>query len=213
MGDQPDDAGSSSSRSRRTTDIHWSHPCIDLLKNPNITESDLSGHILHEVSTAHSFLIDFKEKYAKLAMDSTQDNQWAARLEMIRGIPMPFLNTTPPDNPYIFNSQLLHAYEKMQRLAVGIEQATLDQALYQGDLLQDFRTIETHIVKILCQLRYAMVNQELEPPVSVTKMIMSERYRDLEGTSERSIRDSIIVRDYNAAIDDLKDVFVTFENQ
>lgn len=145
-------------------------------------------------------------------MDSNRDNMWPALLETISGHNFEFLEAPAASQPDDFNSQLLHAYEKMQRVAVGIEQVTLDQALYQGDLLQDFRTIETHIVKILCQLHYAMVHQELEPPVNVTKVIMSENYRDLEGTSQRSARDSIIVREYNSAIDQLKDIFIKFEN-
>lgn len=209
MADNTDDAGSS--RSRRTT-VHWSTPCTGLLKNPNNTQQDLSRNILHELSTAHSFLMDFRSKYAMSAMDSTQENAWDALLRDISNFNLNFLNTSEVKDPDDFNSQLLHAYEKMQRLAVGIEQATLDQALYQGDLLQDFRTIETHIVKILCQLHYAMVHQELEPPTNVTNVIMSENYRDLEETSARSARDSVIVREYNAAIDHLKDVFVKFEN-
>ncbi|KAK8400110.1 hypothetical protein O3P69_003066 [Scylla paramamosain] len=210
MGDSPDDA--TSSRSRRMATFHWSQPCTGLVKNPDNTQRDLSRHILHELSTAHSFLIDFRIKYAQSAMDSTQDNAWEALLTETQ-FKYDFLNAAAPENPNDFNSQLLHAYEKMQRLAVGIEQVTLDQALYEGDLLQDFRTIETHIVKILCQLHYAMVHQELKPPMNVTKEIMDESYRDLDGTSARIMRDSAIVVEYNKAIDHLKDIFVTFETQ
>lgn len=107
--------------------------------------------------------------------------------------------------------QLLHAYEKMQRLAVGIEQVTLDQALYEGKLLHKFKDIETHIVKILCQLHFAMVHRDLEPPTTVTKDIMGEVYRDQDDTSERKIRDSVIVREYNTTIQDLVKAFQRFE--
>lgn len=121
-----------------------------------------------------------------------------------------FLTTVSmPENN--FNSQLQNAYELMQRLAVGIEQVTLDQALYRGTLLQQFRSIETHIVTILCQLHYAMVYQKLAPSVSVTKEIMGENYRDLDGESSREMRDTIIVRDYYAALQRLIDVFTEFE--
>ena len=145
-------------------------------------------------------------------MDSNQPDVWEALLAETPES-YGFLVATAPENPDDFNSQLLHAYEKMQRLAVGIEQVTLDQALYEGDLLQDFRTIETHIVKILCQLHYAMMHQELKPPMNVTKEIMNENYRDLDGTSARTARDSVIVRAYDTAVDHLKDIFVKFENQ
>lgn len=211
MSDRPDDA--TSSRSRRMATVHWSQPCTGLVKNPDNTQRDLSRHILHELSTAHSFLIDFRTKYARSAMDSTQPNVWEALEAETPQFKYDFLNAIAPENPEDFNSQLLHAYEKMQRLAVGIEQVTLDQALYEGDLLQDFRKIETHIVKILCQLHYAMVHQELKPPMNVTKEIMDESYRDLDGTSARTMRDSVIVLAYNAAVDHLKDIFVKFENQ
>ncbi|XP_063873645.1 uncharacterized protein LOC135107570 isoform X2 [Scylla paramamosain] len=116
MGDSPDDA--TSSRSRRMATFHWSQPCTGLVKNPDNTQRDLSRHILHELSTAHSFLIDFRIKYAQSAMDSTQDNAWEALLTETQ-FKYDFLNAAAPENPNDFNSQLLHAYEKMQRLAVG----------------------------------------------------------------------------------------------
>ncbi|KAK3854457.1 hypothetical protein Pcinc_039070 [Petrolisthes cinctipes] len=109
-----------------------------------------------------------------------------------------------------FNTVLLYAYEKMQRVAVGIEQVTLDQALYRGSLLSEFRSIESHIVNILCNLHYAMVHQDLIPTASVTKEIMGAEYRDLDGTLARAHRDSIIMKKYNEAIDDLKVKFKQF---
>lgn len=109
-----------------------------------------------------------------------------------------------------FNTVLLYAYEKMQRVAVGIEQVTLDQALYRGSLLSEFRSIESHIVNILCNLHYAMVHQDLTPTASVTKEIMRAEYRDLDGTSARAHRDSIIMKKYNEAIEDLSGKFKQF---
>ena len=145
-------------------------------------------------------------------MDSTRDNRWDALVERYKNFNLTFLDAAEPENPSDFNSQLLYAYEKMQRLAVGIEQVTLDQAIYENELLQEFRYIETQIVKILCQLHYAMVHQEVKPPVNVTKMIMGEKYRDVDGSRGRSTRDSIIVREYNSAIDNLKEIFMKFTN-
>ncbi|XP_050724589.1 uncharacterized protein LOC127002550 [Eriocheir sinensis] len=215
MGDQPDEAGSShsSGRSSRMADVHWSQPCTGLARNPRKKPHELTKHILHELSLAHSFLGVFKDKYAKSVTDSKEENPWDSLVNnYTTWINFDFLtNTTPAGDVDDFNAQLLHAYEKMQRLAVGIEQVTLDQALYEGELLQDFHTIETHIVKILCQLHYAMVHQELQPPATVTKEIMGENYRDLDGTSERKMRDIIIVVEYNKAINNLVDTFLKFK--
>lgn len=161
----------------------------------------------------HCFTDSLFPPQAKSATDSPQENPWDYLVNnLTANYKFQFLETAAAEDDNDFNSQLLHAYEKMQRLAVGIEQVTLDQALYQGEMLQDFRTIETHIVKILCQLHYAMVHQELEPPATVTKEIMEENYRDLDGTSERNIRDYVIVREYNAAIHHLVEIFVKFQN-
>lgn len=149
-------------------------------------------------------------------MDSNKDNAWD---ELVNNFTGPYQdnfkfinNTSPPGDINSFTAQLLHAYEKMQRLAVGIEQVTLDQALYEGELLSDFQMIETHIVKILCQLHYAMVHLNVEPPATVTKEIMGEEYRDLDGTSDRKMRDSVIVVEYNKAINNMVEIFRNFEN-
>lgn len=61
MVDQTDDVGSSNSR--RMPDAHWSQPCTGLLRNPKKKPHELSKHILHELSIAHSFLSDFRDKY------------------------------------------------------------------------------------------------------------------------------------------------------
>ena len=99
----------------------------------------------------------------------------------------------------------------MQRVAVGIEQVTLDQALYGSRFLQEFRQIEHHIVGILCDLHYAMKHQKKELPVAVTKEIMAEIYRDVPDTSGRNIRDAIILREYDQALQHTRSVFRHFE--
>lgn len=205
MEDQPDDVGNS--RSRRGT-AHWSQPCTNLMHDVNNTADSLAKHILLAVSRAISFMDDFRTKYAQdLGMD------WANVLENYTSSQsIDFLQPKWEPQASDFNSHLKYAYEVIQRLAVGIEQVTLDQALYRGTFLQEFRSIENQIVKILCELHYAMVHQELTPSVLVTKEIMGEEYRDLEGESARTMRDTIIVRDYAKALNNLRDMFIAFEN-
>lgn len=204
MDDQPDDVANS--RSRRET-AHWSQPCTNLMHDATNTPNSLAKHILQAVSRALSYMNNFKTTYAQqLGMD------WASVLDnYTSNQSIPFLKAVSQPLVNDFNSHLQNAYEVMQRLAVGIEQVTLDQALYQSTFLLEFRTIETHIVKILCELHYAMVHQELTPSVAVTKEIMGIEYRDLEGESARTMRDTIIVRDYDQALTSLRDMFVEFE--
>lgn len=70
MGDQPDEAsGSSNSRSTRMAeDIHWSQPCTGLrrsspIENPKV---ELTRDILHELSLAYSFLIQFRNNFVSI---------------------------------------------------------------------------------------------------------------------------------------------------
>lgn len=142
-----------------------------------------------------------------------QEKPWESLVADTPDYNFGFLETAAVKDENDFNSQLKHAYEKMQRLAVGIEQVTLDQALYEGKLLHRFKDIETHIVKILCQLHFAMVHRDLKPPTTVTKEIMGEVYRDEDDTSMRKIRDSIIVREYNTTIQNLVTAFQRFEKK
>ncbi|XP_037790923.1 uncharacterized protein LOC119586287 isoform X3 [Penaeus monodon] len=209
MEDQPDDAGSS--RSRRST-AHWSKPCTNLMHVSSNTQQTLSYEILLAVAKAISYMGQFKNNFSRdvLHMD------WEDLRDVhTNGITVQFIKSIPAINKTAldFDEQLQEAYEMMQRLAVGIEQVTLDQALYQGSFLQQFRIIENHIVSILCQLHYAMVHRNLSPSVSVTKEIMGEEYRDLEGESSRNMRDAVIVREYDAALMHLKEVFSEFDKE
>lgn len=209
MEDQPDDAGSS--RSRRST-AHWSKPCTNLMKVTSNTQESLSFEIILAVAKAMSYMGDFKNNFSRDVLHMDWDE---LRDVQTNGITVPFIKSIPTINKaaLVFDEQLQEAYEMMQRLAVGIEQVTLDQALYQGSFLQQFRIIENHIVTILCQLHYAMVHRNLSPSVSVTKEIMGEEYRDLEGESSRNMRDAVIVREYDAGLMHLKEVFSEFHKE
>lgn len=116
-----------------------------------------------------------------------------------------------------FNDVLPIAYESMQRRAVAIEQVTLDQALYRDlnntDHLSEFRGIEGEIVSILCELHYAMIQQGVTQTEVITAEIMEEKFRDLERSSERAARDTVILMEYISGLDYLMAVFDHFKNQ
>lgn len=116
-----------------------------------------------------------------------------------------------------FNDILRIAYESMQRRAVSIEQVTLDQALYRDfnntDFLSQFRIIEGEIVNILCELHYAMMQQGVTPSETITADIMEGKYRDIDSSSGRLTRDTIILREYLNGLDYLMVVFEYFKSQ
>ncbi|XP_066954383.1 uncharacterized protein [Macrobrachium rosenbergii] len=205
MEDQPDDVGNNG-RTRR--EAHWSQPCTNLTHDTNNTKQSLSEYILRAVAKAYSYMDSFKEKFAQ----ETLNMDWRSAIDTYaKDQHIDFLKPVTIPTTLDFDVQLQDAYEMMQRLAVGIEQVTLDQALYRGTFLEEFRRIENQIVAILCQLHYAMVHQQLSPSVVVTKEIMAETYRDLESESARKMRDTIIVREYDNALIHLKNIFTEFE--
>ncbi|XP_064109257.1 vitellogenin-2-like [Macrobrachium nipponense] len=205
MEDQPDDVGNNA-RTRR--EAHWSQPCTNLTHDTNNTQQSLSEYILRAVAKAYSYMDSFKEKFAQ----ETLNMDWRSAIDTYaKDQNIDFLKQVTIPTTLDFNAQLQEAYEMMQRLAVGIEQVTLDQALYRGTFLEEFRRIENQIVAILCQLHYAMVHQQLSPSVVVTKEIMAETYRDLESEGARKMRDTIIVREYDNALTHLKNIFTEFE--
>ncbi|KAG7167699.1 hypothetical protein Hamer_G020584 [Homarus americanus] len=209
--DNPDDVGNS--RSRRGTSHHWSQPCDKIAHDETNTVESLSTNILTPVSIANSYMQDVKVNYSKVL----QNKSWDELANMYQGIgdqELAFLKTKSEAVPGDFNSQLQNSYEKMQRLAVGIEQVTLDQALYQGSFLEHFREIETHIVKILCLLHFAMVHRNLTPSVTINKEDMPQEYRDVEGQSAaREFRDFMILDNYFKSLQNLIQVFTEFENK
>ena len=107
------------------------------------------------------------------------------------------------------NKSVAHAYEIMQRYAIGIEQVTLDQALYESHSLEEFRKIEKDIVMNLCEFNFVMLKKKIEPVENVPKSIMGEQTRNMGSNTGREYRDTYILKAY---IDGVNDMYKLFQN-
>ena len=143
--------------------------------------------------------------------DTAVENFRSQTFEFLNPLEVPTKETLATLN---FDEVLAEAYESMQRRAVAIEHVTLDQALYRdyngSDFLGQFQKIEMEIVNVLCELHFAMKHRNVEPSVEITAAIMKEKYRDIENSSGRKTRDTIIMREYLSCLDYLLAVFDYF---
>ncbi|XP_018024833.1 uncharacterized protein LOC108680513 [Hyalella azteca] len=213
-------SSSSSSGSSGGRTAHWSSPCRIVTEvNPNSSPAYFSENIYHSINVAHKHAHRFKETFASQLWLGLS---WEEALSSVRDEPYEFLNRlSHPSEDELqaleFKSALAIAYESMQRRAVAIEQVTLDQALYRDlndtDFLSEFRSIEGEIVSILCELHYAMKQLQVAPAQEITAEIMDEKYRDLDVSSDRLERDTIILREYISGLDYLVRVFDHFRSQ
>lgn len=95
-----------------------------------------------------------------------------------------------------YEELLSKCYEHMQRYAVAIEQMILDQILYDGNYVDQFREMEQVASTVLCPLQHAILAMKIKSNKDVTKEIMSETYRSIDSDSVRNIRDYIILREF-----------------
>lgn len=100
----------------------------------------------------------------------------------------------------------------MQRRAVGIEQVTLDQALYKANFLSQFRAVENRIVHVLCELRHAMIRFDVKPNQDITKDVMDKTLRDMDGERARNLRDAVILKEYVRSLEVLHALFYHYES-
>ena len=154
-----------------------------------------------------NFSVYFQAK--RLANDNWQEA--IRRLENLDLKHMDFLKSEQELTPNATLEEVLkHAYETVQRWAVGIEQVTLDQALYESNSLENFRKIEGDIVMILCELNFAMVRKNIQFVNNVPKSIMHDDLKNTKGTSAREIRDLYILNAYLQGLRDLDGIFKNF---
>ncbi|KAL7647311.1 UNVERIFIED_CONTAM: hypothetical protein RMT77_000906 [Armadillidium vulgare] len=214
-------SASSSGRERRATAAtpsgsgsgrgEWMQPCpnLDSKLDTNATPQSLSPFILRAIHEAKSQVDKFINEFAR---ETFQSDSWEGALPEFQDYSFPFLNNTnsidlnAPEE-LSFEDALQEAYELMQRRAVGIEQVTLDQALYQANFLTEFRHVEDRIVHVLCELRHAMIQSGVTPKQEVTKDVMKEEARDIDGERWRNIRDAVILREYITGLQMLHSLF------
>ncbi len=84
----------------------------------------------------------------------------------------------------------------MQYFAVGIEQILIDQELYDGSMIEQFKEINYELYQLLCNLQYAVHLLNIRQKPNVSRSVMSHEYRNIEELSRRNLRDFAILRDY-----------------
>jgi len=94
------------------------------------------------------------------------------------------------------DSALLKIYNYLQKIAVGLEQVVMDQAVYDGDFIQEFNEAEYKLKAVLCELQVAMLERGIEQEQDVSRDIMPDESKYMEDSSYRNQRDWYIYRDY-----------------
>jgi len=93
-------------------------------------------------------------------------------------------------------SALRNIYNYLQRFAVGLEEIVLDQALFDGEFIQEFNEAEYKLKAVLCELQMAMLERDIPFGEDISREIMKDDVRDIQDTSYRNLRDWYIYRDY-----------------
>jgi len=98
-----------------------------------------------------------------------------------------------------------------QTIAVGMEQVLLDRAIYSGDFLEEFATMENKLSMVLCSLQMALMEKQIRPDADAARQMMTNEYRDMKSESGRNLRDFIILRDYINLLEYLVQVLQHFQ--
>ena len=114
-----------------------------------------------------------------------------------------------------------------------MEQVLLDRAIYSGDFLEEFATMENKLsmvnvcnfsklvdccsnhvnvlVQVLCSLQMALMEKQIQPDADAARQMMTNEYRDMKSESGRNLRDFIILRDYINLLEYLVQVLQHFQ--
>lgn len=125
---------------------------------------------------------------------------------------LPVLPEPTPDHIQSLSAEhaLRSSYEYIQYYAVGLEQIVLDQVMYDGTFLDQFRSLEGKLRQVLCELQVAMLEMKIKQNADVTRNVMAQEYRDMDNKMARDLRDWIILRDFAGALHYIQTVFAHF---
>jgi len=205
-------------RSRRGPKPKWVNPCgID----PNfvrshaifsyhdvtpLSDQELIQNILLSAKNALVHSDDFKEKFVRRTFSSpswedhhlTWKEQRYNWLPSWKDIPKHLHETLERGHlqKLTLDTALLRIYNYLQRFAVGLEEIVLDQALFDGEFIQEFNEAEYKLKAVLCELQMAMLERDIEFGDDITRDIMKDDVRDIQDQSYRNLRDWYIYRDY-----------------
>jgi len=205
-------------RSRRGPKPKWVNPCgIDpsFVRNHAIfswhevtplSDQELIQNILLSAKNALVHSDDFKEKFVRrtFSTPSWEDHHvtWKEQrynwLPSWKDIPKHLHEALESGHlqKLTLDTALLRIYNYLQRFAVGLEEVVLDQALFDGEFIQEFNEAEYKLKAVLCELQMAMLERDIEFEDDITRDIMKNDVRDIRDESYRNLRDWYIYRDY-----------------
>lgn len=205
-------------RSRRGPKPKWVNPCgIDPVMAKNhalqmyhdvtpLSDQELIQNILLSAKNALVHSDDFKEKFVRRTFSTSS---WKDHHETWKEQRYNWLPTWKDIPKHLHESlegghlqklkldtALSRMYNYLQRFAVGLEEVVIDQALFDGEFIQEFNEAEYKLKAVLCELQMAMLERDIDIGNDVSRDIMKDDVRDIQDQSYRNLRDWYIYRDY-----------------
>ena len=109
------------------------------------------------------------------------------------------------------------AYEFLARVAVFLEQARIDEIMYEygnKNFAAEILNIEEQgIYWMLCQLQIALHARNLAIDSQITREVMKQEFRDMTDRATRHNRDFIILRDFAKVLNYIKIEFTVLSRE
>jgi len=205
-------------RSRRGPKPKWVNPCgIDPVMAKNhalqmyhdvtpLSDQELIQNILLSAKNALVHSDDFKEKFVRrtFSTSSWRDHHETWKEQRYNWLPswkdIPKHLHESLEGGHLqklkLDTALARMYNYLQRFAVGLEEVVIDQALFDGEFIQEFNEAEYKLKAVLCELQMAMLERDIDIGTDVSRDIMKDDVRDIQDQSYRNLRDWYIYRDY-----------------
>ncbi|CAG0891897.1 unnamed protein product [Darwinula stevensoni] len=209
-------------RSYSSKPPRWTNPCgipsdpsliHDMREEHDIdpsTDAEILTKILQQAKRVRLYMEEVRERYVfetfNLDFDTHHQLWKDSRTDWLPShskIPKELGEVTPQEHLRGLQMQgfMKAVYEYFQQYSVGLEQFILDQAMYGGPHQESIQTLETQVMQLLCELQVGMMEKGIRPNPDVPRDVMSEEFRDIEDESQRNLRDWIIFRDLNNAVE------------
>ena len=152
------------------------------------SEEELLENILLTVRIALRHCRDFTERFVRRTFNTELEDHHI-RWREHRGLTL----TPTKDIPLQPSSALPIIYSLLQSLGPGLEQVVRGQSQHQGEFHQEFHGTNIGLRNVLCELKIAMLELDLEFEDGPDRDIRAE---DIEDKSYRDLRDWFVFRDY-----------------
>ena len=162
---------------------------------PTIPVEELLHNVMSRARTARNHGQQIKEVFLN---NTFNDPEFEIMVKAYREEWLPLI---PESSKKVFckmtaEQSLLMAFEMIQYFAVGFEQILVDQVLYTGIMINEFKEIEYDLFQLLCEIQIGIHIQNIKTKPEVLEQVMSNQYRVINQSSLRNLRDFLILRDY-----------------